>query len=147
MILRHTILRQVLALSAALLLGACMEQVAIAPAGPNLDEGIASVCKPSSPTLVPGAVAQAQIQMGNDGGWCAIRVADAGQPFLVPLVHERPAHGRVLLRTAGNQTFLDYLPAPGYSGPDSFTAILRPHAHGEKDSTVHVTVMVAPKAV
>lgn len=140
------ILRYALPLSATLLLGACMTKQAAAPAGPNVNEGIAAVCNPSTPTLVPGAIAQAQIQMGNDGGWCAVRVADAGQPFVVGLVHDRPAHGRVLVRAAGNQTFLDYLPASGYSGPDSFTAILRPHEQGAKDSTVHVTVVVAPKA-
>ena len=140
------ILRPILPLSAMLLLAACVQQQAAAPAGPNLNEGIAAVCTPTTPTLVPGAIAQAEIRMGNDGGWCAIRVADAGQPFVVGLVHDRPAHGRVLVRTAGNQTFLDYLPAAGYSGPDSFTAILRPHEQGQKDSTVHVTVLVAPKA-
>jgi hypothetical protein len=145
-ILRPIVLRPALSLAAALLLAACMQQAAAPPAGPNLNEGIAAVCNPSTPTLVPGAVAQAQIQVGNDGGWCAVRVADMGQPFVVGLVHDRPAHGRVVIRTAGDQTFLDYVPAPGYSGPDSFTAILRPHAEGEKDSTVHVTVTVAPKA-
>lgn len=140
------ILRYALPFSAALLLAACVNKQAAAPAGPNLNEGIAAVCNPSTPTLVPGAVAQAEMKMGNDGGWCAVRVADAGQPFVVGLVHDRPAHGRVVVRAAGNQTFLDYVPAPGYSGPDSFTTILRPHEKDAKDSTVHVTVLVAPRA-
>lgn len=139
-------LRHAMPIAAALLLAACVQKQVAAPPGPNVNEGIASVCKPSDPTLVPGAVAQAQMQMGNDGGWCAVRVSDAGQPFVVGLVHDRPAHGRVVIRAAGNQTFLDYVPAPGYSGPDSFTAILRPHAQGQADSQVHVTVTVAPKA-
>ena len=140
-------LRHAMPLAAALLLAACAQkQVATAPPGPNLNEGIASVCKPSNPTLVPGAVAQAEMQMNNDGGWCAVRVADAGQPFLVGLVHDRPLHGRVVIRTAGDQTFLDYVPATGYSGPDAFTAVLRPHGAGQADSTVHVTVVVAPRA-
>ncbi|MBV9748133.1 MAG: hypothetical protein JO157_04895 [Acetobacteraceae bacterium] len=140
-------LRHALPLTAALLLTACVQKPAAPPpvAGPNLNEGMASVCKPSSPMLQPGAVAQAELQMNNDGGWCAIRVANMGKPFLVGLVHDRPAHGRVLIRAAGDQTFLDYLPAPGYTGSDSFTAILRPHEPGEPDSTVHVTVVVVPK--
>ena len=140
-------LRHALPFAAALLLTACVQQPAAPPpvAGPNLDEGIASVCKPSHPTLVPGTVAQAEMQMTDDGGWCAVRVADVGKPFVVGLVHDRPSHGRVLIRAAGDQTFLDYLPAPGYTGPDSFTAILRPHEAGQADSTVHVTVVVVPK--
>ena len=138
-------LRHALPVAAVLLLAACAPKPQPVVAGPDLNVGIASVCKPSSPTLVPGAVAQAEMQMNNDGGWCAIRVADAKAPFLVGLVHDRPAHGRVLVRAAGDQTFLDYVPAPGYAGPDSFTAILRPHEAGQADSTVHVTVAVMPK--
>lgn len=140
-------LRHALPFASALLLTACVQKPAAPPpaAGPNVNEGMASVCKPSSPTLAPGAVAQAQMQMNDDGGWCAIRVADAGRPFVVGLVLDRPVHGRVLIRTAGDQTFLDYVPAPGYTGPDSFTAKLRPHEQGQEDSTVHVTVDVVPK--
>ncbi len=140
-------LRHALPFAAALLLAACVQKPAAPPpvAGPNLNEGIASVCEPSHPTLVPGTVAQAEMKMNNDGGWCAVRVADAGKPFAVGLVHDRPSHGRVLIRMAGDQTFLDYLPASGYSGPDSFTTILRPHEAGQGDSTVHVTVAVVPK--
>lgn len=139
-------LRHALPVAASLLLAACVHKPVPPPvAGPNLNEGMASVCKPSSPTLVPGTIAQAEMQMNDDGGWCAIRVADMGKPFRVGLVHDRPLHGRVLIRTAGDQTFLDYLPAPGYTGPDSFTAILRPHEQGQADSTVHVTVVVVPK--
>ncbi len=140
-------LRHALPFAAAFLLAACVQKPVAPPpvAGPNVNEGMASACKPSTPILEPGAVAQAEIQMDDDGGWCAVRVADMGRPFLVGLVHERPAHGRVLVRTAGDQTFLDYLPGPGYTGPDSFTTILRPHEPGQADSTVHVTVVVVPK--
>ena len=138
-------LRHAMPLAAALLLAACAQKQVAAPPGPNLNEGIASVCKPSNPVLVPGAVSQAEIQMNNDGGWCAIRVTDNGKPFLLGLVRDRPLHGRVVIRTAGDQTFLDYVPAPGYSGPDAFIAVLRPHEAGQADSIVHVTVVVIPK--
>ena len=138
-------LRHALPLTAAMLLAACAQRQAATapPPGPDLNAGIASVCQPSKPALTPGAVAQAEMRM-NDSGWCAVRVADAGQPFAVGLVQDRPLHGRVLIRAAGEQTFLDYQPAPGYSGPDSFVAVLRPHGAGA-DSTVHVTVVVVPK--
>ena len=141
------ILRPILPLAAAVLLAGCVKPPVAGPAGPNLNVGIASVCKPSEPKLAAGATAQATLQMNNDGGWCAIRVADAGQPFLLGLLPGRPDHGRVLIRTAGEQTFLDYVPKTGYAGPDSFTVTLRPHKLGEADSTVHVTVTVLPKSV
>ena len=138
-------LRHAMPVAAALLLAACAQKQVAAPSGPNVNEGIASVCKPSNPTLVPGAVSQAEMQMNNDGGWCAVRVEDNGKPFFIGLVPDRPLHGRVVIRTAGDQTFLDYVPAAGYSGPDAFTAKLRPRDKGQADSTVHVTVVVMPK--
>ena len=140
-------LRPILPFAAVALLAGCVKPPVAGPAGPDLNIGIASVCKPSQPKLVPGATAEATMQMNNDGGWCAIRVADAGHPFLVGLLRGRPEHGRVHIRTAGQQTFLDYKPIAGYAGPDSFIAVLRPHAAGQADSTVHVTVTVVPKSV
>jgi hypothetical protein len=140
-------LRHATPVAAALLLAACVQQpqVAIAPAGPNLNAGIAAACAPTEPKLVPGATAQAEMRMDNDGGWCAVRVADMGAPFKFGLVKSRPAHGRVVIRPAGSQTFLDYVPAAGYTGPDSFTVALAARQAGQADSTVHVTVQVAQK--
>ncbi len=75
--------------------------------------------------------------VGNDGGWCAITVDRNGAPYGAGLLAARPAHGKVLIHTVGDATRIDYTPAPGYAGPDSFTARLLP---GE--STVRVAVTV-----
>jgi len=139
--LRHTL--PIMALTA---LGACTPRPAPVAAGPDLNVGIASVCTPSDPKLVPGAVSEATITMSNEGGWCAVRVAENGHPYALGLLPGRPEHGRALIRKAGEQTFLDYVPAAGYTGPDSFTVKLRSATPGEADPSVHVTVMVQPKS-
>ncbi len=135
--LRHAL--PIVALSA---LAACTPHPAPVVAGPDLNIGIARICKPSTPKLVSGAVSEATITMSNEGGWCAVRVAEDNHPYLLGLLPGRPMHGRVLIRKAGDQTFLDYLPAKGYTGPDSFTTKLRPTVTGQPDTSIHVTVMV-----
>jgi hypothetical protein len=74
------------------------------------------------------------VSVGNDGGWCAISVARAGSkdtgpiPYKTGLLAGRPSHGKVYIHTVGDATRIDYTPAPGYAGPDSFTVTLVPGA-------------------
>ena len=101
-------------------------------------QGEARVCTvPKVPALVDGKEAAVPMTVGNNGGWCAVEVARNGSPYGAGLLMARPAHGKVLIHTVGDVTRIDYTPAPGYAGPDSFTARLIP---GE--ATLRVTVTV-----
>jgi hypothetical protein len=71
--------------------------------------------------------------VGNDGGWCAISVMQPASskesgptPYKAGLLTSRPAHGKVYVHTVGDATRIDYRPAPGYAGPDSFAVTLVP---------------------
>lgn len=115
--------------------------------------GGAKLCTtPDIVAVKPGETAEAAITIGNDGGWCAIRVAQEGpKPFDFGLVAraDRPAHGRLNVHAVGDYTRLTYTPDPGYVGPDAFLVELRPGAAKVK---VAVTVQgmaqpaVAPAA-
>ena len=126
----------------ALLLQACAQQ---APSGPPARvfaadmSGAAKVCTAPPVTPAPGQTLDAAIKLGNDGGWCAITVNNNGRPFEAGLLTAEPRHGKVLIHTVGNDTRIDYTPAPRFSGPDSFAVRLIP-----PDATIRVTVAVAP---
>ncbi len=75
--------------------------------------------------------------VGNDGGWCAITVANEGEPYAAQLLTSRPAHGRVYYHPVGDATRIDYTPSPGFAGTDSFTVRLLP---GEGSIRANVSV-------
>ena len=85
----------------------------------------------------PGKETTATVSVGNDGGWCAVTVDNDGHPYAAGLLVTRPAHGRVYIHTVGDATRIDYFPAKGYAGPDSYAVQLLP---GE--GTVRATVSV-----
>lgn len=85
----------------------------------------------------PGKDTTATMTVGNDGGWCAITVADGGHPYAAELLTARPAHGRVFYHPVGDATQIDYTPNRGYAGDDSFTVRLLP---GEGLIRVNVSV-------
>ena len=93
-----------------------------------------------SPVTPPAAGKEAQVTMtvGNDGGWCAITVANEGEPYAAELLTSRPAHGRVYYHPVGDATRIDYTPNAGFAGTDSFTVRLLP---GE--GLIHANVSVA----
>ena len=99
--------------------------------------GAAKLCQAAKPNLAAGRETATTLTVGNDGGWCAITVADGGQPYGVGLLTARPAHGHVYVHTVGDATRIDYTPLPGYAGPDSFTVKLVP---GDAALRVAVTV-------
>jgi hypothetical protein len=103
-------------------------------------KGAARVCTVSkSPVLADGKATDAQIVVGNDGGWCAITVAAGDQPYSAGLLTRRPAHGKVYIHTVGYSTRIDYTPERGFAGADSFVVELLPGS-----PTVHVSVTVNP---
>ncbi|HEY3848408.1 MAG TPA: hypothetical protein VGL95_14975 [Acetobacteraceae bacterium] len=79
------------------------------------------------------------MQVGNDGGWCAISVALDGKPYNTGLLTQPPEHGAVYIHPVGENTRIDYTPDSGFSGADAFVARLLPGA-----PTLRVNVTVAP---
>lgn len=106
-------------------------------------KGVAKICtvpNPLSPT--EGKPSEAQMVVGNDGGWCGITVAAPGdQPYAAGLLTGRPAHGRVYIHTVGYGTRVDYTPDRNYAGADSFAVELLPGS-----PTLRVSVTVQPVA-
>ena len=80
------------------------------------------------PRVVPAAGHETPVTMkvGNDGGWCAITVNDAGRPFAAGLLIDEPAHGEVVIHTVGDNTRIDYTPSSGFAGSDAFVVRLIP---------------------
>ncbi|MBE9607593.1 hypothetical protein IAI18_22200 [Acetobacteraceae bacterium H6797] len=112
--------------------------------------GAAKLCTVTDKVEVkPGAVAEATMTVGNDGGWCGINVAQAGPaPFDYGLVAraDRPKNGKVYVHAVGDYTRIDYTPDLGFVGTDSFMVELRPGA-GKVKVAVTVQGVAQPAAV
>ena len=133
---------------------ACLGQLVIATAG--CQDGPVSVrgtpvyavdvnggaknCVTSSADVSGGKSATATMTVGNDGGWCGVTVAQSGRPFSAGLVQTRAQHGQLNVHSVGDNTRVDYIPDPGFTGADSFAVKMVP---GNPVLTVNVTV--APK--
>ena len=129
-------------LAAPFLLQACAEQpppqrVSTTPVFHADMVGGARQCSASTPVLKPGQQATATIKVGNDGGWCAIHVQHDGKPYAAGLLTQQARHGTVFIHPVGDDTRIDYTPAPGYRGTDSFEVQLIP---GNPTIRVAVTV-------
>jgi hypothetical protein len=128
--------------AAAIVLEGCATKPPEVGPSVDLNVGIAKTCTFTPVQPAPGSNVSSAITMTNDG-WCAVRTTEAdGQPFLLGLVRQRPAHGTMLVQKLGGETRLEYTPNPGYTGTDSFTAALRPKAAGAPDAAVQVAVTV-----
>jgi hypothetical protein len=108
-------------------------------------QGGARACTvPTSLALAADRVTDAQMTVGNDGGWCGVTVSQPGpRPYAAGLVSTRPQHGRVHVRTVGDVTRVDFYPDAGFVGTDSFTVTLLPGSHRLR---VAVTVQPGPAA-
>jgi hypothetical protein len=102
-------------------------------------QGAAKQCTvPKQVDLQPGKTADATMAVTNDGGWCAIAVAQSGpEPYAAGLLTGRPAHGKVYIHPVGDQTRIDYTPETGFGGTDQFEVKLIP---GDEVLRVAVTV-------
>jgi hypothetical protein len=100
--------------------------------------GAAKQCTVGPVTLTAGKETAATMSVRNDGGWCAISVAQSGHPYSAGLLATPAAHGKVYVHTVGDDTRIDYTPDPGYAGPDAFTVTLLP---GRPALKVGVTVV------
>jgi hypothetical protein len=123
-------MRYALALAAtALLLQACAQRPPAAPGARVFQADLAGAAKSCSVPQVTPAVGQetpVPIKMGNDGGWCAITVNNAGKPFDAGLLVTEPTHGKAYIHTVGDETRIDYTPDPRFAGSDSFAVKLIP---------------------
>lgn len=99
--------------------------------------GGAKACSVPSVTPVAGKSVAVAMKVGNDGGWCAIAVANDGKPFAAGLLTSDPAHGKVLIHTVGDNTRIDYTPETQFTGGDSFAVRLLP---GDAVIQANVTV-------
>jgi hypothetical protein len=80
-----------------------------------------------NPRLVDAQQTEVPMTLGNDGGWCGLRVSRPGpEPFDAGLLTSRAAHGRVRVQAVGDWTRIDYIPDPGFVGEDSFVVRLLP---------------------
>jgi len=132
---------------AALLMAAGLLQACSNPAGPAGSRqrvyaadlaGAAKVCEAPDISPQAGAATPATIKVGNDGGWCGLRLRQAGtKPFDAGLLTARPSHGSVLVHEVGDDTRIDYTPDRRYAGTDAFEVKLIP---GEERIKVAVTV-------
>ena len=124
----------------ALLLQACAQQAAPA-SGTRMYAadlaGGAKHCTVPKVTPAPGQQVAATMQVGNDGGWCAITVDRGGKPYGAGLLVGEPTHGKVLIHTVGDSTRIDYTPDTRFTGADIFTVRLVPG-----DATIKATVAV-----
>ena len=129
-------------LAAVLAVSACANTAppTLAASDPRND-GIAKTCTPTNPdTSKPGPYT-GSIAMTGDG-WCGVFASDGGKPFLLGLVRQRPANGRLEINRVENSTRAEYHPNPGFAGTDAFTVALRPSS-GAADVPLAVTVNVA----
>ena len=88
--------------------------------------GAAKSCDVPKPKLTTGQETTATMTVGNDGGWCGILLSDEGKPFAAGLLTTRPQHGAVFIHSVGDDTRIDYTPARGFTGSDSFAVTLLP---------------------
>ncbi len=130
-------------LALPLLLQACAQQAASGGSGTRLFAadlaGGAKQCTASKPDLRDGQEVTARMEVANDGGWCALRVARGGRPYAAGLLTGRPEHGTVFIHPVGDGTRIDYTPTRGFSGSDVFTVRLIPG-----DPSIRVAVTVRP---
>lgn len=99
--------------------------------------GAARQCRTGPVTLSAGKATTAAMTVGNDGGWCAISVNAAGQPYSAGLLTTPAQHGKVYVHAVGDATRIDYTPDRGYAGADAFMITLLP---GRPQLHVNVTV-------
>ncbi|HEX2940611.1 MAG TPA: Ig-like domain-containing protein [Rhodopila sp.] len=101
-------------------------------------QGGAKQCSVPKLDLSAGKTTEAAMNVGNDGGWCALTVHQPGpKPYDAGLLTSRAAHGSVLIHQVGDDTRIDYTPDRGFAGTDSFTVKLIPG-----DASIHATVTV-----
>jgi hypothetical protein len=133
------------AVSTVLLLQACAKPPVVVPPQfePQDEAGHAVDCKVTPNPVVLGNVTSVHVDMvvGNDGGWCAVRMPQ----IKTALLRVAPEHGAPYFRNVRDITRLQYTPAAGYAGQDHFTFEILPN--GVKiETTVTVKAPITASA-
>lgn len=100
-------------------------------------QGGAKTCVVSNRKQDNGKEFSASMQVGNDGGWCGLDVAQDGKPYDAGLLTQVAEHGSVYIHPVGDHTRIDYTPERSFRGSDSFVVRLLP---GNPEIRVNVTV-------
>ncbi len=131
--------------SAAALPGCVERPAAIArlPVYAYDQTGAARNCTIPPVKPVADKATDAAMSVENDGGWCAFSVQQGRAPYTAGLVTARPKHGKVFVHSVGDETRIDYTPAPGFAGADNFTVKMLP---GDAVVEVAATVTPSPQA-
>ena len=87
--------------------------------------------------LAAGAAQHLKLELTNDGGWCALRLAPPSGNFDAGLLPVMPQNGAVFIHKVAGFTRIDYTPNAGYVGMDHFELKLLP---GYLPVSVDVTV-------
>jgi hypothetical protein len=95
------------------------------PLPPHIGPPPAAACTVAPFHVADGGTTDVVMSVGNDGGYCAATLTDAaGAPFDAPLVPVLPEHGTPRVVKYNGKTSVEYTPAPGYVGHDSFVVHL-----------------------
>ena len=117
-------------LAAAVLLARCAPPAAPPQASPqalppHAGPPPAVVCNVAPFHVGDGGVANVQITVSGEGGYCAAKLtAASGRPYDAPLVPVLPLHGTPRVIKYNGQTSVEYTPEPGFAGHDSFVVKL-----------------------
>ena len=112
-------------------------------------QGASSLCTvQDAPKLTDATQTEVPMTVGNDGGWCGLRVAKPGpEPFDAGLLSTRPSNGRVRVMSVGDYTRIDYYADQGFVGADSFVVRLLPGSTTVKVNVTAQAVAAATPAV
>lgn len=126
----------VLGLTGLLIQGCAEKPQAVQMQEPADEAGHAAKCDVTpNPVVLHGADAvKVAMTVGNDGGWCAVRMAQSKTAIL----RQPPEHGKPYFRNVRDISRLQYYPAAGFAGTDSFTFQMIPSGALVK-TTVTVT--------
>lgn len=119
-----------------------------APAGQRAQSCRVGIADPAALTDAFRDTRSAAMDVGNDGGWCGwyARLSDVdGGPtnYLSAAIAQPPTHGTLRVRRDADRVHIEYQPAAGYVGSDTFAVRLNP---GNSLHTTNVTVTQASVA-
>ena len=95
------------------------------PLPPHAGPPPATSCKVAPFHVTDGGAAPVSMSVSNEGGYCAATLtASSGKPYDAPLVPVLPLHGKPHVVKYNGQTSVEYRPAEGFVGHDSFVVKL-----------------------
>ncbi len=123
---------------------------AVGPLGPRASRCEVAIAGAATPRDAFKDTREARMTVGGSG-WCgwAVRLVDQNDiqyPWDRALVARAPAHGEVRVVQDGQVAHIEYRPAPGYLGADSFAVELAPGLAPRRASVEVVAPTPGPAA-